>query len=104
MLVIFYELLSHYCVVNGGWSSWTCESCSTTCGDGTKQCSRKCNSPVPSCGGYGCSGPSAKVQYCTSDNPGKIIILYVLIYSCQVIYCTVCTFAANLIAKVRLVL
>ena len=69
-----YDLLSHHCVVDGGWSSWTCGLCSATCGGGTKQCSRKCNIPVPSCGGNGCSGPSVKVQSCPNDNPGKIII------------------------------
>ena len=60
-------------VVDGGWSSWTCGSCSGSCGGGTKQCSRKCDSPLPSCGGNGCSGPGVKVQSCPNDNPGMYV-------------------------------
>ena len=68
------QVIGNYCVVNGGWSSWTCGSCSATCGDGTKQCSRRCDSPVPSCGGNGCFGSSIDERACSIVCcPGKII-------------------------------
>ena len=61
-----------HCVVDGGWSSWTCGSCSKTCG-GTKTCTRRCNNPTPACGGNDCPGSKVDERSCLINNPGKVI-------------------------------
>ena len=62
-----------YYTVNGEWSSWTYGPCSKTCGGGTQQVTRKCNNPVPSCGGNNCSGNSTYQNTCGNNCcPGKI--------------------------------
>ena len=58
-------LHSFYCsVVDGGWSSWTEGSCTKNCGGGTKQFTRSCNNPTPSCGGLSCIGNSTYEEEC----------------------------------------
>ncbi|VDH91149.1 Hypothetical predicted protein [Mytilus galloprovincialis] len=61
---------THYCKVNGGWSSWkpwgSWDSCSTVCkpcGSSTdptktRRRYRACNNPTPACNGHSCSGRS----------------------------------------------
>lgn len=46
----------------GRWSSWS--ECSAKCGQGQKQRQRKCNDPVPSHGGQGCSGVASESKAC----------------------------------------
>ena len=68
-------------VVNGGWSSWTCEACSKTCGGGTQRCTRSCNRPTPSCGGKDCPGSSVNYITCNSICcPGKRLRMYNILY------------------------
>ena len=55
-----------YCLVDGGWSSWTRGSCSKTCGGGIRTSTRRCNNPAPSCGGDGCSGSSIRRDICNT--------------------------------------
>ena len=57
-------------VVYGGWSSWTCGSCNVTCGDGTRNCTRRCNNPTPACGGNYCPGSSIDGRSCFINNCG----------------------------------
>ena len=73
----------HHCVVDGGWSSWTCGSCSKTCGDGTMRCNRICNNPRPYCGGNSCLGLSVAERSCNNNNSG---MTFMHIYSCAVHY------------------
>ena len=47
-----------YFTVDGGWGDWVMGKCSKTCGGGTKNITRKCNNPKPSCGGKQCDGAS----------------------------------------------
>ena len=72
-------------VIHGGWSSWTCGSCSKTCG-GTMSCTRTCDNPVPSCGGNGCSGSSVDERSCNINSPGMTIIITVSMYIRMVHY------------------
>ena len=46
----------------GRWSSWA--ECSAKCGQGQKHRQRKCNDPVPSHGGQGCSGVASESKAC----------------------------------------
>jgi hypothetical protein len=54
--------------VNGGWTDWSCGSCSVDCGGGTMSCSRSCANPVPSCGGLPCSGSNVKNEACNPQS------------------------------------
>ncbi|XP_071121949.1 mucin-6-like isoform X4 [Mytilus edulis] len=61
---------THYCKVNGGWSSWkpwgswnSCSAVCKPCGSSTdptktRRRYRACNNPTPACNGYSCSGRS----------------------------------------------
>ena len=63
-----------YSVVDGGWSSWTCGSCSKTCGGGTQNCTRSCSNPKPDRGGRNCFGLSVAQNTCnTQCCPGKLL-------------------------------
>ena len=79
--IIIFMTHDNIFVVNGGWSPWTCETCSKTCGGGTQRCTRSCNRPTPSCRGEDCPGSS--VNYTTCNNvccPGKrLCITYIII-------------------------
>ena len=71
-------------VVDGGWSSWVNGSCSKTCGGGTQTLTRRCNNPVPSCGGDNCPGLSVSRDSCNIHCcPGKVMTrLYTHITIC----------------------
>ena len=61
-------------VVDGGWSSWVNGPCSKTCGGGTQTLTRRCNNPLPSCGGNNCPGLSVIMSPCNIHCcPGKVI-------------------------------
>jgi len=49
------KVAAQWCLVNGGWSSWS--ACSVSCGVGVL--TRTCTNPAPACGGAGCSGASS---------------------------------------------
>ncbi|XP_057313717.1 coadhesin-like [Hydractinia symbiolongicarpus] len=42
------------CPIHGEWGSWTTTECSTSCGNGALNRSRKCNDPEPQFGGRNC--------------------------------------------------
>ncbi|XP_055376724.1 hemicentin-1-like [Condylostylus longicornis] len=61
------ECILNPCPVDGGWSVWSSwTSCSVTCGVGTKERYRTCNSPKPANGGKFCKGLDKMVQTCIS--------------------------------------
>ena len=79
LVMVIYPL--PYCVVDGGWSTWVCGSCSKTCGNGTQSCTRSCNNPKPSCNGKMCSGLSAVHYVCnTQCCPSKFITVCLSVY------------------------
>lgn len=41
-------------LVNGNWSPWSAESCSTTCGAGERRKTRTCSNPPAQYGGFEC--------------------------------------------------
>ncbi len=53
--------------VNGGWTDWSCGSCSAPCDGGTQTCTRSCTNPPPSCGGSYCSGSASQTQSCNTQ-------------------------------------
>ncbi|XP_053376701.1 SCO-spondin-like [Mercenaria mercenaria] len=56
---------TQHCPIDGhftDWSPW--QSCSATCGTGTKERLRSCTNPPPSNGGDDCSGPSKDTDTC----------------------------------------
>ena len=50
--------------VEGAWSQWTSSSCSKTCGVGTFQRTRACDSPAPLHEGRPCDGESSETLDC----------------------------------------
>lgn len=67
--------LNFFIVVNGGYSSWSdWDTCSDTCGGGTKTRARDCTDPVPAFGGENCTGHSEESQTCSNDPcPGILV-------------------------------
>ncbi|XP_061195958.1 thrombospondin-2-like [Saccostrea echinata] len=66
-----WTLLSYRCEppVHGGWSSWSgWNTCSKTCGSGTKVRSRSCNNPSPIYGGNYCTGSSINTALCSTNS------------------------------------
>lgn len=65
----FFVLFS----VNGVWGPWSMWSaCTTSCGPGTRERKRSCNSPPPQFGGKPCSGSERQVGDCSyRPCPGK---------------------------------
>ncbi|XP_052083732.1 scavenger receptor cysteine-rich domain superfamily protein-like [Mytilus californianus] len=56
-------------VVSGNWGAWSVWSlCSASCGSGTQQRRRLCNSPIPSAGGSDCNGTGSQTQNCNVIN------------------------------------
>ena len=48
-------------------TSWS--KCTTTCGVGYIERSRKCDKPEPKYGGKNCEGPPHEVGHCNENNP-----------------------------------
>nr|XP_022339841.1 semaphorin-5B-like isoform X4 [Crassostrea virginica] len=60
---------THNCPIDGNWGSWgSYGSCTVTCGGGTQQRSRSCNSPAPQYGGANCAGSGVSSQSCNTHN------------------------------------
>ncbi|KAL0276483.1 UNVERIFIED_CONTAM: hypothetical protein PYX00_004046 [Menopon gallinae] len=54
---------------SGGWGSWNPWSpCSTTCGGGTRNRFRYCDSPPPRYGAKFCQGPSVETERCGNED------------------------------------
>uniref|UniRef100_A0A7M5WIZ1 Hemicentin-1 n=1 Tax=Clytia hemisphaerica TaxID=252671 RepID=A0A7M5WIZ1_9CNID len=53
------------CPVNGGFSEWSSYGvCSKTCGGGTQERKRECNTPKPAHGGENCKGETQQSRTC----------------------------------------
>ena len=68
-------------VIDGGWGEWgSWTACSESCGGGTQDHSRVCDSPAPADGGADCTGEAAESQDCNTyscDSTAQArIILY----------------------------
>ncbi|XP_065911543.1 scavenger receptor cysteine-rich domain superfamily protein-like [Dysidea avara] len=55
---------THCCKVDGGWTSWRFSECSVSCGGGTKNVTRSCTNPSPSCNGSDCDGDDYRSEKC----------------------------------------
>ncbi|XP_076080019.1 ectin-like [Mytilus galloprovincialis] len=56
------------CEIDGQWGTWQeWEACNTTCGNGTQQRLRKCDSPSPYFNGSECMGLDFDNQICYQD-------------------------------------
>ncbi|KAK6183172.1 hypothetical protein SNE40_010701 [Patella caerulea] len=51
-------------VMPGSWSDWSYNTCSMSCGVGTRSRTRKCNNPAPANGGDNCPGSSTEQVAC----------------------------------------
>ena len=75
--------------INGGWRAWSkWEGCSKTCGGGTEQRVRRCDSPAPAHGGQDCVGENKETRMCATDTcPRKLgyFVLYKSLDSTPVI-------------------
>lgn len=65
-IVFSFNLKYVFCFsVHGGWSDWgDWGLCSETCGPGIRDRSRKCDSPLPDCGGNHCPGLAVEPGSC----------------------------------------
>ncbi|KAL3315722.1 hypothetical protein Ciccas_005642 [Cichlidogyrus casuarinus] len=64
------ECLVRICPQDGQWGSWTPWSrCSTTCGAGLRQRTKRCDSPPPSNGGKSCEGEAFEEILCEGLPP-----------------------------------
>lgn len=60
-----HHILPLVSAVNGNWGQWTAYgACSVTCGVGTHQRTRSCDSPAPSGGGTTCPGDALEAKTC----------------------------------------
>ena len=54
------------CPVNGNWSTWQdWNSCSVTCGSGSRSRYKECNNPEPVHGGSNCQGNDTEIESCS---------------------------------------
>ena len=63
-------------LVDGQWGNWRVyETCSKSCGSGTKVRTRLCDNPSPLNGGVSCTGPGRDETTCKANPcPGSLFI------------------------------
>ena len=57
-----------YAKVHGGWSAWTTQECSTSCGLGSQLKIRSCDNPTPRKGGNICIGEDVETVICNTED------------------------------------
>ncbi|XP_035222665.1 hemicentin-1-like isoform X3 [Stegodyphus dumicola] len=61
------ECVLDECAVHGEWGAWNEWSlCSSSCGGGTRERIRLCDSPAPAFGGHYCTGSHIQTDYCNN--------------------------------------
>ena len=74
MIAIIKTIIFHFIyLVNGNWSTWQdWNSCSVTCGSGSRSRYQECNNPEPAHGGSNCQGNVTEIESCSMKVcPGK---------------------------------
>ena len=74
MITIIKTIIFHFIyLVNGNWSTWQdWNSCSVTCGSGSRSRYQECNNPEPAHGGSNCQGNDTEIESCSMKVcPGK---------------------------------
>lgn len=66
-------------LVDGNWGQWNAYSaCSATCGRGTKDKTRTCDTPSPANGGATCVGDATRTTVCNTDAcPGNFFFFVI---------------------------
>lgn len=64
-----YKLNILKLLVDGRWSDWIEQSCSVTCGEGSRLRYRKCSNPYPQHGGKKCTGKRTDHVKCIQPIP-----------------------------------
>ena len=79
-LLHFVSLCTKHCtyIVDGGWSNWSAGNCSELCDGGTKEKTRNCSNPAPSCGGSKCIGETVETVECNTMPCIGMHMLYIL--------------------------
>lgn len=63
-------MICHFSIVDGMWGDWSQYTpCSTTCGNGTRRRSRRCDDPQPQYKGIDCEGAPFEQINCTNSLP-----------------------------------
>jgi hypothetical protein len=74
MIAIIKTIIFHFIyLVNGNWGTWQdWNSCSVTCGSGSRSRYHECNNPQPAHGGSNCQGNDTDIESCSMKLcPGK---------------------------------
>lgn len=81
VLFMNFHILNHdNFLVDGSWSSWKLwNSCTVTCGGGSRIRNRSCDDPAPLFAGKPCSGSGQETEICNSKScPGSIQVTYTI--------------------------
>ena len=59
-------IFNYIYLVNGHWGTWAgWNSCSATCGSGSRSRYQECNNPEPTHGGSDCQGNNTEIDSCS---------------------------------------
>ena len=66
-------IFNYIYLVNGHWGTWRdWNSCSLSCGSGSRSRRQECNNPKPAHVGSGCQGNDTEIESCSIELcPGK---------------------------------